>query len=556
MNRSPNDRLTENVARELCQRAGSKAMLAGSIESLGSQYVIGLKALNCTNGESLAREQVQAAAKEEVLKALSTAARSVRGKLGEALATVQKFDTPVEQATTPSLEALKAYSLGLKTWNMKGDSAALPLFKRAVELDPQFAIAYARLGSAYRNLDELTLSAENIRKAFSLREKVSERERLYIEVRYYRIVTGEFEKWAQVCELWKQTYPRDRVPYNDLGHVYSAFGQYDKSVEEAREALRLEPNTQANYSNLARYYLSLNRLDEAEAVLKNAQERKLEGRDLLWIRYEVAFVKGDEGEMTRLVEQAAGKPGLEDQMLDFQADTETYHGRLAKARELRRRAVNLAKDNDATEAAAIYLGDASLEEAYSGETKQARSDADEALRLASNRAVRGDAALALALVGDTTRAEKLADEFNQSFPVDTRVQRYWLPTIRAVLALEGQKADKAIDALQVATPYELGPLGGLTGCLCPAYARGQAYLMLHNGSAAAAEFQKIIDHRGIVTNFPLGALAHFGLARANVLQGDTVKAKAAYQDFFTLWKDADPDIPILKEAKAEYEKLQ
>jgi eukaryotic-like serine/threonine-protein kinase len=548
--------LTHELAREVCQRTASAAVLDGSIAQIGTQYLLTLKAVNCTNGDSLAREQVQAAAKEEVLKALNTAARHIRGKLGEALATVQKFDTPVEQATTPSLEALKAYSLGLKTWNMKGETVALPLFKRAVELDPQFAIAYARLGSAYRNLDELTLSAENMRKAFALREKVSERERLYIEVRYYRIVTGEFEKWAQVCELWKQTYPRDRVPYNDLGHVYSAFGQYDKSVEEAREALRLEPNTQANYSNLARYYLGLNRLDEAEAVLKNAQERKLEGRDLLWIRYEVAFVKGDEGEMKRLVEQAAGKRGIEALLLDFQADTETYHGRLAKARELRRRAVDLAKDNDATEAAAIYLADASLEEAYSGETKQARSDADEALRLASNRAVLGDAALALALVGDTTRAEKLADEFNQSFPLDTRVQRYWLPTIRAVLALEGQKADKAIDALQVATPYELGPLGGLTGCLCPAYARGQAYLMLHNGSAAAAEFQKIIDHRGIVTNFSLGALAHLGLARAYALKGDTNKARAAYQDFLALWKDADPDIPILKQAKAEYAKLQ
>ena len=556
MNRSPNERLTENVARDLCQRAGSKAMLAGSIDSLGSQYVIGLKALNCTNGDLLAREQVQAAAKEEVLKALSTAARSVRGKLGEALATIQKFDIPVEQATTSSLEALKAYSLGQKTWNMKGDTAALPLFKRALELDPQFAMAYARLGSAYRNLDEPTLAVENMRKAFALREKVSERERLYIEVRYYRWVTGEFEKWAQVCELWKQTYPRDRVPYNDLGHVYSAFGQYDKSVEEAREALRLEPNTGANYSNLALYYLSLNRLDEAEAVLKKAEERKLESRDLLWSRYQLAFVKGDEGEMKRLVEQAVGKPRIEDLLLYLQGGTETYHGRLAKARELRRRAADLAKDNDATETAAGYLAEAGLEEAYSGETKPAHTDADEALRLASNRAVQGYSALALALVGDTTRAEKLTDELNKSFPLDTRVQRYWLPTIRAVLALEGKKADKAIDALQVTIPYELAPFGGWNGCLCPAYARGQAYLMLHNSSAAAAEFQKIVDHRGIVMNFPLGALAHLGLARAYVFSGDTVKAKSAYQDFFTLWKDADPDIPILKEAKAEYAKLQ
>ncbi|HYN14442.1 MAG TPA: protein kinase [Terriglobales bacterium] len=556
MNRSPNDRLTENVARDLCQRAGSKAMLAGSIDGLGSHYVIGLKALNCTSGDSLAREQVQAAAKEEVLKALSTAARNVRGKLGEALSTIQKFDTPVEQATTPSLDALKAYSLGLKTWNMKGETAAVPLFKRAVELDPQFAIAYARLGSAYRNLDEPGLAAENVRKAFSLRQKVSERERLYIEVRYYRYVTGEFEKWAQVCELWKLTYPRDRVPHNDLAHAYSAFGQYNKSVEEASEALRLEPNTGANYSNLALYYLSLNRLNEAESALNKAQERKLESRDLLWSRYQLAFVQRDEGEMKRLVEQAVGKPGIEDLLLGLQADTETYNGRLARARELRRRAVDLAKDNDAREAAAGYLAEASLEEAYFGEAKQARADADEALRLASNRTVQGYAALALALVGDTTGAEKLADELNQTLPLDTRVQRHWLPTIRAVLALQGKNPNQAIEALQVATPYELGPFGGSNGCLCPAYARGQANLMLRNGSAAAVEFQKIIDHRGIVTNFPLGALAHVGLGRAYALQGDTAKARAAYQDFLTLWKNADPDIPILQQAKTEYAKLQ
>jgi tetratricopeptide (TPR) repeat protein len=557
MNRSPNDRLTGNVARELCQRAGSKAMLAGSIDTLGTQYVIGLKAFNCTSGDSLAREQVQAAAKEEVLKALSTAARDVRAKLGEALATVQKFDTPVEQATTPSLEALKAYSFGLKTWNMKGDTAALPLFKRAVELDPQFAIAYARLGSAYRNLDEPALADENMRKAFALREKVSERERLYIEVRYYRGVTGEFEKWAQVCELWKQTYPRDRVPYNDLGHVYSAFGQYEKSVKEAREALRLEPNTGANYLNLATYYLSLNRPDEAEAVLKNAEERKLESRDLLEARYQLAFVKSDAGEMKRLAAQAVGRPGVEDLLLAEQADTETFYGRLDQARELWRRAVELAKDNGAKETAAIYRAQAALGAAYLGETTRARAEADEAMSLSPNRRVQVLAALALALAGDMKRAESLTDELNRSFPLDLRVQRYWLPTIHAVLALEGRSANKAIDFLRVSIPYELAPFGPrLNGSLNPVYVRGQAYLMLHNGSAAEAEFQKIIDHRGIVTNFPLGALAHLGLARAYVLQGEIAKARTAYQGFLNLWKDADPDIPILKQAKAEYLKLQ
>jgi tetratricopeptide (TPR) repeat protein len=368
-------------------------------------------------------------------------------------------------------------------------------------------------------------------------------------------VTGELEKWAQVCELWKQIYPRDRVPYNDLGHIYAALGKADKSVEEAREALRLEPNTWANYANLATYYVSLNRLDEAETVFKQAEERKLESQDLLDGRYQLAFLKGDAVQMERLVAQAAGKPGTEDVLLADQADTEAYHGRLAKARELRRRAVESAERNDAKETAAGYYSVAGLEEAYLGETNQARADADAGLRLAPNRSVQLRAALALALVGDSTRAEELADELSKNFPVGTLVQRYWLPTIRAAVAVERKNADKAIELLQVTTPYEVAawPLGATGSSI---YMRGQAYLVLHNGSAAAAEFQKIRDHRGVVLNFPLGALAHVGLGRAYAMAGDKAKAKAAYQDFLALWKDADPDVPILKEVRAEYEKLQ
>jgi tetratricopeptide (TPR) repeat protein len=440
---------------------------------------------------------------------------------------------------------------------VKGDTAALPFFKRAVELDPEFAMAYARIGMAYGDLNQPKLSAENMRRAYTLRTKVSERERLYIEARYYRTVTGELEKWEHVCELWKQIYPRDRVPYNDLGHIYAAMGEYDNAVEEAREALRLEPNTWANYSNLAIYYLSLLRLDEAEMVFKQAEERKLESQDLLDGRYQLAFLKGDAMEMERLVTQAAGKPGTEDVLLSDQADTEVYHGRLAKARELRRRAVEAAERNDAKETAAGYFSGAGLEEAYLGEMKQARADVEAGLRLAADRNVQLHAALALALVGDTTRAEKLADELSKSFPVGTLMQRYWLPTIHAAVALERKNAYKAIELLQVTPPYEVAAWPwrlGTTGSAI--YMRGQAYLMLHNGSAAAAEFQKICDHRGVVLNFPLGALAHLGLGRAYSVSGNTTGAHAAYQDFFALWKDADPDIPILKQAKAEYAKLQ
>jgi len=553
MGRAPGDRLTREVAREVCVRTNSKAMLAGSISSLGSQYVIGLNAVDCDSGDSLAKEQVRATGKDEVLKALDKAASSLRGKLGESLSSVQRFGIPVVEATTPSLEALKAFSLGVKTWNTMGDTAALPFFKRAVELDPKFAIAYARVGMVYGNLREQTLSADNMRKAYTLREKVSERERLYIEARYYRTVTGELEKWSQVCELWKQIYPRDRVPYNDLGHIYAAVAKYDKSLEEAREALRLEPNTWANYANLADYFVSLNRLDEAEAVFKQAEERNLESADLLDGRYQVAFLKDDVSQMERLMANAAGKPGTEDVLLADEADTEAYHGRLGKGHELARRAVESAANNDAKETAAGYKAESALIEAYFGETERSRADADAAIRLATNRYVQENAALALALAGDITRAEKLADGLDKSFPLNTLVRRYWLPTIRAAVALERKNADKTIELIQVTAPYELGWYGKTGSAI---YMRGQAYLLLHNGSAAAAEFQKFLDHPGVVQNFPLGALAHLGLARAYALSGDTVKARTAYRDFFALWKDADPDIPILKEAKAEYAKLQ
>ncbi len=555
MGRSAGDRLTPEVTREVCQRTGSKAMLTGSIAGLGSQYVIGLKAVDCNTGDVLAEAQEQAAGKEAVLKALDNAAVSLRGKLGESLSSVQKYATPVEEATTPSLEALKVYSLGRKMHYAKGDTAALPFYKRAAELDPNFARAYVSMSGAYSDLNELSRAAENARKAYELREKVSERERLSIEANYYLTATGELEKAAQTYELWQQTYPRDELPHINLGFISASLGNWEKALEEAREAMHLEPHNTTNYLNLGNAYVSLNRLDEAEAVYNQAAEHKLEGETLLANRYQMAFLKGDTTQMEQLTVAAMGKPGTEDLLLASQADTEAWYGKLKNAHELTRRAMDSAQHNDAKEAAATYQVAAALRE-VEGNRKQALADADAAVRLAPNRDVQAMAALALARAGDTAAAENLAAELDKTFPLDTLVQRYWQPTIRAAVALERKDPNRAVELLNLASTVELGQTTNLTVILCPAYLRGEAYLMLHDGNRAAAEFQKFIDHYGLVLNFPWGALARFGLARAYAMQGSTVKARAAYQDFLTLWKDADPDIPILKEAKAEYAKLR
>ena len=557
MGRSPDDRLTANVTREVCQRTGSKAMLTGSIAGLGSQYVIGLKAVNCWTGDVLAEAQEQAVGKEAVLKALDAAAVSLRSKLGESLSSVEKYAAPVEEATTPSLEALKVYSLGLKTWFAHGGIAALPLFKRAVELDPNFAMAYAWISALYRDIKEVGRAAENARRAYELREKVSERERFYIEGNYYLNATGELEKAAQAYELWQQTYPRDAVPYRKLGIISGTLGNWEKALEEYREALRLEPNAVYNYVNLGDGYMTLNRLDEAEAVYKQAEERRLENEFLLQYRYDLAFVKGDTAQMAQLLSAAMEKPSAEDLLLDAQADTESWYGKLKNAHELTRRAMDSAQHNDAKETAAGYQAREALREVESGHREQARAEANAAVKLAPNRDVRAIAALVLARAGDAAGAEKLATELDKTFPLDTMVQRYWLPTIRAGVALERKDPNRAIELLKVASTIELSSTtGDLTIFLCPVYLRAEAYLMLHDGNRAAAEFQKFIDHRGLVVHFPWGALARLGLARAYAMQGDTTKAKAAYKDFLTLWKDADPDIPILRQAKTEYAKQQ
>ena len=555
MGRQPSDRITQDLARELCVRTGSKAIVFGSISNLGGQYAVGVDAVGCSSGDTLAKEQEEAASKQDVLKALGKAVASLRAKLGESLASIQKFDVPVE-ATTGSLEALKAFSMGISTFRTKGNAESIPFFRRALELDPNFAVAYAGLGRAYSNLGQASLAAENIKKAYDLRDRVSEREKYRISSMYYQTVTGELEQATQVYELWAKSYPQDPVPHGNLGAIHGILGQYDTATAETEESQRLERSA-VGYFNLAQGYLYLNRVNDARRTIEEAQEKKFDADLMHLVIYQVAFVKGDAAEMERQVAWAAGKPGTEDLILSFQSDTEAYYGRLAKAREFSRRAVDAAVRNNSKETAAMWQANAALREAEFGNIAAAKLDVAAALALAPGRDVRTLAALALARTGETTRAKTIVEELEKSYPSQTVLKVYWLPTIKAAIELNANNSTQSLVFLEAPAPYELGdPPQFQPGTLYPAYVRGQAYLTAHNGIAAAAEFQKLVDHRNIVVNFPLGALAHLDLARALALSGDTTKATAAYKDFLTLWKDADPDIPVLKEAKAEYAKLQ
>jgi tetratricopeptide (TPR) repeat protein/predicted Ser/Thr protein kinase len=558
MGQSADTRLKPDIAQEVCQRTGSAAALEGSIASLGSQYVLGLKAVNCLTGDSLAEEQVRADGKEQVLGAMDKAAEKLRGRLGESLSTIEKFDTPIEQATTPSLEALQAYSLGRKMQVGKSDfAAAVPFFQRAISLDMNFAMAYAVLGTSYSNLGENDLADENTRKAYELRERVSEREKLYIESHYHTFVTGDLEKAGRVYEIWGQTYPREFAPPNNLGNIYIILGQFDKALTEMREALRLDPGGAVSYANLFKVYLYLDRLDEARSAVGEAQAKKLDSPLLRIYMYQLAFLEKDATEMERQVAWSVGKPGMEDVLLSFEADTAAYSGHLGNARKFARGAVTSAERTDEKETAAGYEANGALREALFGNAREARQLAAAALALSKGRDVGYVAALALAMTGDASRARAIADELAKHFPENTVVQFNYLPTIHACISVGRSDFAKAIEVLQSAAPYELGQPGNgaLSLGLYPVYLRGEAQLAAHQGNEAAAEFQKILAHRGIVVNQPIGALAHLGLGRAYVLQGDTAKAKAAYQDFLTLWKDADPDIPILIAAKAEYARL-
>jgi Tfp pilus assembly protein PilF len=557
MGRAPDQPVSGEVAREVCQRVGAKAMLAGSISALGNDYVIGLNAINCGTGDALVKQQVEAAGKEHVLKALGNAATDMRGRLGESLVSVQKFDTPIEEATTSSLEALKAYSMGRRVWNSRGDAAALPYYQRALELDPNFALAYRVLSVAYQNLGQTTLGMESAKRAFELRERVSEHEKYAIAARYYSYSTGELEKANEIYLLYAQSYPRDVLPVVNLGDVYMLLGKYEKSSPATEAALHLEPNSAMANSNLAWAQLALNHPDTAKATLEQAMARNMDSVFLRLALYQTAFLRSDRETMERQLLWATGRPREEDWLFSTQSDTEAYFGRLGQAREFSRRAVESAEHAGANETAALWQADAAAREAEFGNATSARQNATAALALAPGRDVKCVTALALARAGDTMRAQKLADSLNQDFPRSSLVQGYWLPAIRAAIELNAKNGANAIETLRAAAQYELGQNEPFQfGTLYPIYLRGQAYLLANQGKEAAAEFQKIIDHRGIVLNFPLGALAHLGLARAYLLEGDKTKAGAAYQDFLTLWKDADIDIPIYQQAKAEYAKLQ
>jgi tetratricopeptide (TPR) repeat protein len=569
MTRPADTKLTPAVTRELCQRAGSKAYIAGTIGSLGSEYVLGLKAVNCQSGDTLAEEQVTAASKEKVLDALGEAASKLRTELGESLATVQKFDVPLEQATTSSFEALKAYSLGGKVFHEKGD-ASLPYFQRAVELDPNFAMGYWAVGTDYFSLGELGRASEYITKAFQLREHASEREKLAISGYYYEVVTGDLDKAAQAFQEEIESYPRASRPYGNMGLVYSLQGQYEKAAETTRQGVRLAPDQLNLYADLVVYTLALQRFDETRQIIHEAQARKLDNCWLHEVRYGIAFLGKDAGAMAEQQQWFAGKPEYENYGLDLASDTDAYVGHLGKARELTKRAVDSALRADDKENGAIWEENAALREATYGNAAEARQIAAEALKLApASRGAAAEAALAFAMAGDTVRAKSLVQDLEKRFPLDTQMQSLWLPAIQAQLALDRKNPDSALNTLQPALPMELAnSITALVGisCLYHVYVRGEAYLAAGQGSAAAAEFQKILDHSGIVWNCWTGALAHLGVARANALQARTsqgadadaarVRALAAYKDFLTLWKDADPDIPILKQAKAEYAKLQ
>jgi DNA-binding winged helix-turn-helix (wHTH) protein/tetratricopeptide (TPR) repeat protein len=549
-------RLTHERAREVCQRTASAAVLDGTIAQVGTQYLLTLKAINCSNGESLGSAEEQAIDKDRVLDALGKVASKIRNQLGESLASVEKYDAPAENVTTSSLEALKAYSLGYQAMVLKSDySASIPLFQRAISLDPNFAMAYARMATSYYALNETVRAAETVRRAYQLRKRVSEREQFYIAEHYEILVTGNLDAARKVDELSAQTYPRD-TPFTNLGLIYSELGDYDKALAAFQEALRLNPETGNRYANLMSGYVQLNRLDEAKATAREAQRRLIDYPEIHINLYWVAFLEHDAPGMKREAAGVMGKPGHEDQLLNYEADTALYGGQLVKARVLTWRAMDAARNADEKEAPALYQADSAVREALVGNMGLAKEQAQASLALSNGKDAEALSAIALELAGDSALAARLADDLGKRFPQDTIVQSNYLPTIHAAALLRGNYYVKAIEALAAAAPHELGGnIQTVNFTLYPVYLRGQAYLAARQGSAAAAEFQKILDHPGVVRSEPIGALARLQLGRAFALSGDKARAKAAYQEFLTLWKDADSDIPLLKQAKAEYSML-
>jgi tetratricopeptide (TPR) repeat protein len=552
-----NAQLTSKLGGDVCQRTGSAATIEGSISSLGSQYVIGLKAVDCRSHDLLAQEQETAESKEKVLKALGDAATKLRQKMGESLGSLQKYDTPPEEVTTASLDALNAYSLGLKARHEKGDFAAIPFFRQAIELDPKFAMAYLQLATRYGNLGEAAQARQFLEKAFGLRDRVSTKESFHIASSYYDSVTGDLDKADGVRQLWAQTYPQDSSPLDGLGNSSLFRGRYQEALPSLLEEERLAQSGYYNYSNLVAAYIGLNRFKEARHAIEQALARNLEPVSGHIYLYTLAFIEGNFQGMQQEMAWAAGKPEADNYFLYMQSDTEACSGHRGEAWSLTQRSVEAARRDNQSETAAVYLANAALREAEFGDSARALEIADSALKLAPSTDVKTLVALAMVRVGSVQRAESLAEELAKDNSSNTLLNLYWLPTIHAATELDLNRPAKAVDVLQGTATYELGvppPTG--PGTLYPVYVRGEAFLRLGQPGKAAEEFQKFLNHRGIVRNFPLGALAHLQLGRAYALAGDKTNAAAAYQVFFNLWKDADPDIPILKEAKAEYAKLQ
>jgi eukaryotic-like serine/threonine-protein kinase len=558
MGQKPDAKLTPEIARELCQRTGSAAVLDGSIAQIGTPYLLTVKAVNCASGETLASTEAQASDKNHVLDALGKTASEMRSKLGESLNTVQKFDTPLEQATTPSLEALKAFSSGR---GAASPPLAIPFLKRAIELDTNFAVAYAWLGIWYTSIGEPSIAADYTSKAYELRDRASEPEKYLISAIYYKEVSGNLEKAEQSCKLWTQDYPRAEMAHTYLsGAIYPQMGRYEGVVSEAREAIRLKPDYPVPYVLLMFGDMALNRLGDANATYRQAFGRKLYHFYYPLALYQLAFLQNDAAGMKQQVTLSAGQPEIEATLLANEADTAAYSGRLREAEDLTRRAMESAERAEKKEKAATFSATSGLREALFGNAEEARRLAAQAMEHSAGVDVVYGSALALAYAGDNGRAQELTEGLDKRFPEATIVQFNYLPSLRAKLALNRGNAKEAIEILRATVPYELGRTT-FTGDyfwngLYPVYVRGEAYLASHQGSEAAAEFQKILDHRGIVLNEPIGALAHLQIGRAYAMQGETAKAKAAYQDFLTLWKDADPDIPVLIAAKAEYAKLR
>ena len=555
MGKPADARLTPEIARELCERTASKAYLSGTISNIGSQYVVGINAVNCQTGDTLAQEQATADSKEHVLGALGDAATKLREKLGESLKTVHKLATPIEQATTPSLEALQAYSMGRNTMLAQGNyTAAVPLFQRAIQLDPNLAMAYASLGTTYHNLGEKELAAENTRRSFELRAKVSEREKFYIESHYHDFVTGDLNKARQVYELWAQTYPRESIPLTNLGVLYQGLGQYEKALESFRASQKISPNDALEYANLMVIYVNLNRVKEARAIAADAAAKKLDAPSIRYALYQLSFLQSDDAGMAEQVGWAsADRPGEESQLLYYQSDTAAYYGQLNKARELSRQAVASAERAGRKEGAAGCEAAAGLREALFGNGAEAKRAAGNALKASNGKDVQFVAALSLAMVGDKEKAIEFADSLKSRFPDDTLVKFNYLPTIYAQIALNDGDPARAIEFLRAAAPYELGLAGtsNFSTYLYPVYVRGQAYLAAHQGAAAAAEFQKILNWPGVVSNEPIGALAYLGLARAHAISGESKDARTSYNNFLTLWKNADSSFPFLSAVQAE-----